>query len=699
MVGLIGSISYSLAAAAFLVLTLLLVSSWRGRAKGVLLMLAALASTIWAMRLAYEFATDSLGIPGWGALEILRNFAWFAFLASLISGIQSNGVATPRSLKWLPSGLAAVCAALVAGAALAPWYPEFQQQFQFATDILGRIVLAISGMVLVELLYRNTNPDQRWGIKFLCLGTGGMFAYDFYLYSDAMLFKHIDGEVYAARGIVNALVVPLIVVSAARNRTWSLEVAVSRRMIFHSATLLSAGIYLLLMAAAGYYIRFFGGSWGGVFQATFMFGALLLLMVVLASGTIRARFKVFLSKHFFNYRFDYREEWLRFTRTLSEGEPGLHLRERSIQAIAQLVESPGGALWLKKENGDFERAGHWNMPQANGLEPANSGFLEFLQRKEWVVDLAEYRTTPEKYQDLKLPSWLNDIPRAGMVVPLVLHEQLLGFVVLAASHGRIPVNWEVSDLLKTAGCQAASYLAQLEAAKALLVARQFESFNRMSAFVVHDLKNLVSQLSLLVSNVHKHKHNPAFLDDMIETVENSVEKMQRLLTQLRSGSPAPGGHTLIDLESMLRRLVAAKENSTPQPRLDVKSPGLALRADRERLERTIGHLLQNAIEATPPDGTVTIVLDEIGGKALVEVSDTGCGMTGDFIRETLFQPFETTKTSGMGIGAYETKQYVNELGGEIKVESTVGQGSVFRVYLPLIVMNTEPARELFNEES
>ena len=285
-----------------------------------------------------------------------------------------------------------------------------------------------------------------------------------------------------------------------------------------------------------------------------------------------------------------------------------------------------------------------------------------------------------------------------MVVPFVLHEQLLGFVVLAQSHGRIAVNWEVSDLLKTAGCQAASYLAQLEAAKALLVARQFESFNRMSAFVVHDLKNLVSQLSLLVSNVHKHKNNPEFIDDMIETVENSVEKMQRLLTQLRSGSPAPGGKTLIDLESMLRRLVAAKENNEPVPQLEVLSPGLTLRADRERLERTIGHLMQNAIEATPATGSVKVTLNEIGGHALIEVVDSGHGMSKDFIRETLFQPFETTKTSGMGIGAYETKQYVSELGGKIEVDSEIGRGSVFRVFLPLIMANTGPTRELSKEE-
>jgi putative PEP-CTERM system histidine kinase len=694
MVGLIGAISYGLAAVAFVVLTALLIVSWRGRATGALLVFAAVASALWASRLAYEFAVDNVGSPWWNLLELIRNISWFAFLTSLLTSAQPKGEAPSPAVKWFPRALGLICIALIAAAVLAPWFPQYQSELRFATDILGRIILAIAGMALVEFVYRNARPDQRWGIKFLCLGAGGMFAYDFYLYSDAMLFKHIDAETFAARGIVNAFVIPLVAVSAARNNTWSLEVAVSRRMIFHSATLLGAGVYLLLMAAAGYYIRFFGGSWGGVFQATFLFGALLLLMVMLSSGTLRARLKVFLSKHFFTYRFDYREEWLRFTRTLSEGEPGVHLRQRSIQAIAQLVESPGGALWWRQEHGGYDRAGHWNMPQALGSEAPDSEFIRFMQAKDWVIDLKEYQTTPEKYENLRLPDWLTEIPRAGTVVPLVLHEQLLGFIVLAETHGQIPVNWEVSDLLKTAGSQAASFLGQLEAAKALLVARQFESFNRMSAFVVHDLKNLVSQLSLLLSNVQKHKHNPAFLDDMIETVENSVEKMQRLLTQLRSGSPAPGGQTVIDLENMLRRLVAAKENSQPQPRLEVQSAGLTLRGDRERLERIVGHLIQNAIEATPKDGSVKVQLKKVQDRALIEVSDSGRGMSPMFVRETLFQPFESTKAGGMGIGAYETKQYVTELGGEIEVESELGKGSVFRISLPLIVTDTMPNTEL-----
>ncbi|MEO6024110.1 MAG: XrtA/PEP-CTERM system histidine kinase PrsK [Burkholderiales bacterium] len=687
MVGLIGAISYGLAAVAFLLLTLLLVASWRGRLKGALLMVAAVVSMLWATLIAYEFALDRVGSTWWSVIEIARNAAWFAFFSSLLGAQTSPGVDLSPIAKWFPRGLALFCAVLVSATLLPIWFPEQVTQLHYISGIFGRIILAVSGMTLVEFVFRNTRQDQRWGIKFLCLGAGGMFAYDFYLYADAMLFKHIDAEVFAARGIINALIVPLVAVSAARNQDWSLEIAVSRRVIFHSATLLSAGVYLLLMAAAGYYLRFFGGSWGGVLQATFMFGALLLLIVMLASGTLRARARVFLSKHFFSYKFDYREEWLRFTRTLSEGEPGLHLRERSIQAIAQLVESPGGALWLKLDGDAYERAAHWNMPQTAGSERGDGLFANFLRSKEWVVDLKEYKTAPEKYEGLTLPPWLTAIPRASMVVPLMLHEQLLGFVVLAESRGRMPVNWEVSDLLRTAGCQAASYLAQLEAAKALLVARQFESFNRMSAFVVHDLKNLISQLSLLLSNVQKHRNNPAFLDDMIETVENSVEKMQRLLTQLRSGSPAPGGQTIIDLESLLQRVVAAKENYLPKPSLEVYETKLNLRADRERLERIIGHLLQNAIEATPKDGQVKVRLSQVDGQASIEVSDTGRGMTAEFIRETLFQPFETTKSAGMGIGAYEARGYITELGGQLEIDSKVDAGSTFKILLPLTLVS------------
>ena len=686
----IGTASYGAAAAAFLFLFLLLTTSWRGRLQGVLLAAASLATGLWAAVLAYLALRPGRLLPVAEVLEILRSAAWFTFLVVLL-GYSRKAI---RPLRLAALGMIFLCVfALVTllhtgGIWNAPAH---------MLDILSRLALAVTGLVLVEQLYFNVHPQQRWGIKFLCLGLGGMFAFDFYLYSEALLFRSINVDIWAARGLVNAFVVPLLAVSTARNPRWSLEVSVSRRIVFHSTAILGASAYLVVMASVGYYIRYFGGSWGVVLQVILFFAAVLMLLVILFSGTARARLRVFLSKNFFTYRYDYREEWLRFTRTLSEGKPGIQLRERSIQAIAELVDSPAGALWLVAESGTYEHVAHWNMQWAQGAEPHDSPFSRFLQERQWVIDIAEHDVDPGAYEGLEIPAWLRAIAHARLVVPLMLHEQLLGFVVLARSKGRIKLDWEVNDILKTAGRQAASYLAQLEAAKALLVARQFESFNRMSAFVVHDLKNLVAQLSLVLSNADRHKHNPAFQEDMIETVAHSVEKMKRLLVQLR------GAYTLepaapVALDELLRKAVTARSAHKPAPRLQSSEGPVPVVGHSARLERVIGHLIQNAIDATPAEGEVLVQLARRNGSAVVEIADNGCGMSERFVRDRLFKPFESTKATGMGIGTYEAQQYVRELGGCIEVQSREGEGTVFRVVLPLHAPDNQVETSVVLEE-
>ena len=679
----IGTLSYAAAAAAFLFLFLLLVTSWRGRLQGMLLATASLCNAIWAGAEAYLAARPDTSLLPSDVLEVVRSAVWFAFLIVLL-GYSRQKV---EPLRRLAAGLAAFCGVVLAvtlysGAISATRLDMF--------EMLNRLVLAVIGMVLVEQLYRNVRPQQRWGIKFLCLGLGGMFACDFYLYSESLLFRHVNDDIWAARGVVNALIVPLLAVATARNPKWSLDISVSRRILFHSAAMLGAAVYLLGMAAAGYYVRYVGGTWGGVLQVTFLFGAVLLLFVMMFSGTLRARLKVFLSKNFFNYHYDYREEWLRFTRTLSEGEPGIQLRERSIQAIAELVDSPGGVLWLSQDTGELEQVAHWNMPAEKTAEQLDSSLCQFLEKRQWVIHLDNYDLQPELYDGLDLPNWLRAVPRAWLVVPLILHERLLGFVVLAKSKSNIELDWEVNDLLKTAGKQAASYLAQLEAATALLVARQFESFNRMSAFVVHDLKNLIAQLSLLLSNADKHKDNPEFQKDMVQTIANSRDKMKRLLLQLRGGyslePPAP-----VAVHDVVRQAVAARSGLKPAPRFESSAGALSVVAHSARLERIIGHLIQNAVEATPADGEVTVQLSRQTGSAVIAISDTGCGMTERFMRSRLFKPFESTKLTGMGIGTYEARQYVRELGGRIDVQSTESQGTTFRVMLPLELSDSNNA--------
>lgn len=691
MTASVGFLSYASAALAFAFLTLLLLTNWRGgRTQRTWLTIACATTALWAALEAYSVSIQPVTSIG-RSLEILRNAAWFTFLFSLL-GLSRSGTSRETGLRTTALILYAICAMLIA---LTLWPHFFRGMLppRWPVALLGGVVMAVAGLALIEQLFRNSRVQQRWAIKYLCFGVGGLFAYDFYLYADALLFNQIDYETWSARGFAYMLAVPLITIAAARNPQWSLDLFVSRRIVFHSVATVGAGVYLLVMAAAGYYIRYVGGSWGGVLQAAFLFGAVILMFAMLFSGSFRAHVKVFFNKNFFTYRYDYRDEWLRFTRTLSEGEPGVALRERSIEAIANLVESPSGSLWLQQDSGDYVEVALWNRGRCNARLEKEASLARFLEERYWVVNLLEYSERPELYDELELPGWMREIARAWLIVPLILHERLQGFVILSESRAGTHFDWEVSDLLKTAGRQAASFLAQLEAAQALAVARQFESFNRMSAFVVHDLKNLVAQLSLLLSNAEKHRDNPEFFEDMLATVGFSVDKMKRLLSQLRAGATQGFPGQTLDLGELLREAVAAKTDALPRPQLVKGSEKVLITAHRERLMRVFGHVLQNAVEATPETGSVKVTLSEQGSEVNVKVVDTGRGMDAAFISGQLFRPFESTKSGGMGIGAYECREYIREIGGRVEVASELDRGTTFTIVLPLASPPGQLARE------
>ena len=442
--------------------------------------------------------------------------------------------------------------------------------------ILTRLLLAVTGLLLVENLFRNTPEERRWGIKYLCIGLGGLFAYDFYLFSEALLFKRINPDLLHARGFVDAVIVPLIAVSAARNPEWSVEVFVSRRAIFHSSTLIGAGVYLLGMALGGYFLRRYSGDWGPIVQAVFLFSTALLLVLIAFSGQFRAWAKVNLAKHFLTYRYDYREEWLRLIRTISEIGIEGGLPVRVIKAVADVVDSPDGALWMREEGDRFALAGAWNTRSwqlSQELVELEPGFTTFLEERQWVVNLGEYAAQPGRYEPLAVPGWITGLRRAALIVPLLHHEWLLGFLVLGRPRAARDLNWEDYDLLKTMGRQAASYLAENRAASALADARQFDQFNKRFAFVLHDTKNLISQLSLMLNNAEKHKANPAFIDDLIATVSESVEKMNRLLVRLHEGALAAKAASAVDLAPVLRRLVERTSHDNRELTFDCEAEG------------------------------------------------------------------------------------------------------------------------------
>lgn len=676
-----GFISYLVGALLFLLLAVLLSTSWRGRLQGALLVGAALTSALWGGFLAFVAAGAATVPLAWLFIaEVARDAIWLTFVLRLLGAGQ--GISLPTTLGYVihPLWIATLAYLLIISTA-----PALVTGFPYAavTPIVSLFLLALFGVVLVEQMYRNSRSTSRWAIKFLAIGLGAMFIYDLVIYSYSLMFNlRVDRNLWDARGLVNALVVPLIAVSAARNPGWSLDVFVSRRMVFYSTTLLGAGIYLLAVAGGGYYIRLYGGTWGTLAAVIFLFGAVLLLIMLLLSGRARARIRVFVSKHFFNYRYDYREEWLRLIATLAHSDERVPLPERCVMALAQIADSPGGVLWTRQDKRYFRPAAACNMPVPEAAQAADDDFAQLLEQRQWIFDLEEWREAPESYPGVWAPDWLQRLPRAWIVIPLLQGGKLDGFVVLARSRAHRALNWEDLDLLKTAGRQAASYLGQYESARKLAEASQFEGYNRLTAFVMHDLKNLVAQQSLMLTNAARHKRNPAFVDDMVTTVSNSVTRMSRLLEQLRSGE-VEGTPRRAALAELVAQAVAENRDRLPAPEFAAPRENLTVRVEIDRFCAILGHIIRNAQEATPPEGHVRITLRRESGDAVIEIKDDGEGMDADFIRKRLFRPFFTTKASkGMGIGAYQVREYVVAAGGAVDVISAPGRGTRFIITMP-----------------
>lgn len=684
----IGAISYSISAFTFLIfLAILLTDKHKGTTKQTLV-IAASINCIWSFVLAYESLLLSGGIQ-LSIIEYLKSVSWILLLIQLLSVVYSDHF-SGKTVRRIRYGILSIFFLLI--------FPELSkyifgdlpllQEMEYLTAL--SLLITIIGIVLVEQLYRNTRTEQKWAIKYLCLGLLGMFIYDFYMYADALLYQRIDPIVWQARGFVYALSVPLLGVSVSRDPLWSPEIFISRRVVFHTTTLLASGIYLMIMGIAGYYVRDFGGNWGLVAQAIFLFITILALALFISSRRIRARLYVLVNKHFYPYKYDYREEWLRFIRTLSTSSEESELYHNTIKSIAQIIESPGGMLWLRENNGFFACVDTWEMEHVSDREPTETSLPKFMEEHEFVISVDEFLKQPEVYNRLgylELPEWVKRV-QPWLIVPLIYNDLLIGFVVLDhATVRKKSFNWEDSDLLKTAARQVAAFLEQMNASKALAEAKQFESFNKVSTYVVHDIKNLVAQLSLISSNAEKHKDNPLFMEDVFKTINNSVVKMNKMMEVL-SGKGEKNKSKKVNIISVLEELVHHRQiaGGKPVPILGCESASFYVKADKNQLIAILGHLVQNAQDATGDDGKITISQKRSTTGVVIEIEDTGSGMSEEFIKNNLFKPFKTTKGSkGMGIGVYEAREIILAIGGQIEVRSEVNAGTCFEIIIPAAV--------------
>ena len=681
------AISNYVGAGAFGVLSMLLIAGDRGHFLGRLLTVACIVTTTWFAfsGVYYSRADANIAIAGLSALEILRDLAWLSFLTAILRRTRDAQfgrlitIAMTIALLTMAAILVVTFLPGVVGA------DRLDAGSYRKLVVFFYLVIAILGLLFIEQVLRSTRADSQWAIKHLVIALGAIFAYDFYLYADGLLFARVNPDLWDARGAVNALTVPLLALAAARNRNWELDIFVSRRVVFHTTAAVGAGVYLLLMSAAGYYLNSYGGTWGAALQAVFLCGAILLLVTLIFSTQLRSRLRIFLAKHFYKNRYEYGEVWLSFTRQLSTSDANPEqLRATILRAIADIVDSTGGIMWTKDETASFIPCAEWSVDsEPSWVLAATHPLVQHLETSQACV---VHRGADRDDIAAVNPPWLAELPRAWITVPILQGEELLAFLTLMEPRASESLTAEDRDLLHTVGRQAASYLAFLRATEALAEVRQFEAFNRLSAFLVHDLKNVVAQLSLIVKNSERHRDNPEFITDAFTTIGDATAKINRMLANLRKDSTDTHyKNENVELNALIDAVISRPSGGVPHPRFERSAVPVRVTGNAERLQTVLEHMIQNAQEATDPSGEVSVGLQLIDGEAKITITDTGIGMDAEFIRRRLFRPFDTTKgKAGMGIGVYESRHIVTTLDGRFEVASRPGAGTTFTIFLPAV---------------
>ena len=617
------------------------------------------------------------------AAESLRNLSWLALLLSLFAGDNGAGavsrvrivIASLVFVELLQGGVLAANAIFVGG-------PELVQAALGVSALLHMLV-AIGTLVLLHNLYTAASHGDRAGTRWLALSLSALWVFELNFYAVTWFAGDFPPQLAGLRGlVVGVAIVPLAMALGADVRR--LRLRASRQVAFRSISLLLIGGYLLAMAGLARLLNALDADGARLAQVGFLVALLTVAALWLPSARFRAWLKVTMQKHLFSHRYDYRAEWLRLAETIgrggAEGDP-LHLRIP--KALANITESPSAALYLPDGYGGLALAETWHWPtldeDASGL-PAD--IAQFLASRDYVIDLEQWRSGESEAGPVEpLPVWLDEGSAAWAIVPLRHFDSLQGVVLLARPLIDRQLDWEDFDLLTVVGRQLASYLSEQAGQRALMEAARFDEFNRRMAFVLHDIKNLASQLSLLSHNAARHADNPAFRADMIKTLQTSTGKLNTLIQRLgRYGQSRESRVESFDVGMLVREAM---------PRLGAHHPvelvctgACEVRGDRDGLEQALVHLVQNAIEASPRNAPVSIAIREERLSGFIDIIDMGDGMEPAFLREKLFAPFVSSKSDGFGIGALEARELVRAMGGRLSVQSRVGLGTRFTIELP-----------------
>jgi putative PEP-CTERM system histidine kinase len=611
---------------------------------------------------------------------------WGAFVATL---------AYPRETAWPPGRrlLAAAGAATVLGAAAmvalgraleVSAVPLASARLEPAGRIAAVVQLMATVAVLagLEACLRTSRRETRWRIKHLLLGLGGIFLVRFYLLTHFLLF-HVLLDVYLTIQAATLFLGDLMVgASLLRDRLLGVDLTVSRRILYRSVVLSVLGVYLFVVGALGWLLNRLGIPeqlfWGSVV----IFVSALGLAAILLSENVRWRIKRFISLNFYRSKYDYREQWMAFTRRLggSAVVTPEELAPELLGAVADAVGASRGLLYLLDEHdGRFELAAAVEVTRAPRALAAGSPLVDRLagETAPLLVDGAAGLPALE-------PELAELAAEGGVAVPLRWRGALTGVIVLGPERTRASYTAEDVEFLATVGQQAAGAIGTAQLWETLARSREFEAFHRLTSFVIHDLKNSVAALSMLSVNALDNFDDPEFQRDALKTLSRTVGRMKALLARLSSTpETAPVEREPVDLGALVLEatLPVARNPHVRLARDLVPLPPIL--GNPDALLRVVQNLVANALEAISGEGGLTVRTRAEGGFAVLSVSDTGCGIDEEFLRKSLFAPFRTTKKGGWGIGLYQAKGIVEAHGGAVEVSSAVGEGTTFRVRLPL----------------
>lgn len=652
----------------------------RGRRAFLLLALFCVLSALWGGVTALD--ATGVVVSHWLAAgaELLRLASGGAVLLLLLATFVPNEESGSwQGTLWIALGLLSLLAAI--DIALPVSLPG--HSINLRLGLIAMVGLPVLGLLAVENAFRH-GRELRWNVKHLLIALGGIFAFDLFFFADAFLMGGTSPRAALFRPVVATVMLPLMLLSAKRLCGTTLDIAVSRDVVFHSTALIVCGVYLVAVSLAGLLLQGGEESWAAVAQFFFLLAAVLALTVILLSGEAKARLRHLVSRHLFPLAFDYRREWLRFIDTMARGQGDASLQHRAVRALADVFECSGGALFLHSRGDAFVQGARVKWASAANLLALPAPLVTLLRESQTVLDLRDAPHDPrlaERLADPAIASWLRHLEDPWLLLPIRWDGELLGVCVLAQPKVPRRLTWEDRDLLDVLAVQVASHLREDQASRALVVAQRFERTGRHFTFIAHDIKNVVTQLGLVARQAERHGGNPEFVADAFATVRDSVDRMKGLLVKLRdnpeaSAAPPPA----VALDGLLADIVERKRRIFPRIDLTVATGLPLVQVAPDGLVAVIENVLQNAFEAGAT--MVSIVAAPLADGPAITIADNGPGMPPALIESLLFSPFASTKSSGFGIGMFQSRAVVEEWGGHLIVDSQPGEGTSVRIALP-----------------